>query len=47
MIIIPQGLRYYSKYVENNSIDKFKQEINQAEVKQTYEPGEEIASMRG
>ena len=46
MIIIPQGLRYYSKYVENNSIDKFKQEIKQAEVKQTYEPGEEIAIMR-
>ena len=46
MIIIPQGLRYYSKYVENNSIDKFKQEIKQAEVKQTYEAGEEIAIMR-
>lgn len=47
IIVIPQGLKYYSKHIENQSIQKFKDEIeNETEVKKDYKPGDEIAIMR-
>ena len=52
MIVIPQGLKYYSRQVENKSIQKFKSELqdkseSQDKVEDNYKPGdEEIAIMR-
>ena len=51
MIVIPQGLKYYSRQVENKSIQKFKSELqdkseSQDEVEDNYKPGDEIAIMR-
>lgn len=51
MIVISQGLKYYSKYIENQSIQKFKNELqykskNKTEVHKNYKPGDEIAIMK-
>ena len=51
MIVIPQGLKYYSRQVENKSMQKFKSELqdkseSQDEVEDNYKPGDEIAIMR-
>lgn len=51
MIVIPQGLKYYSRQVENKSIQKFKSELqdkseSQDEVEDNYKPGDEIAIMK-
>ena len=51
MIVIPQGLKYYSRQVENKSMQKFKSELqdkseSQDKVEDNYKPGDEIAIMR-
>ena len=43
MIVIPQGLKYYSRQVENKSMQKFKSELqdkseSQDEVEDNYKP---------
>lgn len=48
LIIIPQGLKLYSKQVEKNSVENFKQEINKDESKvyKSFKSGDEIAIMK-
>ena len=47
VMIIPQGLKYYSKQVEKNSIDKFEETIkeNHSEEKE-FDLGDEIAIIK-
>lgn len=52
MLVIPMGLKYYSKYIENQSIQKFKNELKEnkskekTEVETTYKPKDEIAIIK-